>query len=324
MPVITYREALHQALVEEMRRDERVFVMGEDVGLFEGAYKVTAGLMREFGNKRVKDTPISEQAIIGSGVGAAMLGLRPVVEIMTLNFIMVAMDQIVNSAPKAHYMSGGQVKVPLVVRTPEGAGHQLGAEHSHCLDAWFAHLPGLKVVAPSMPADAKGLLKTAIRDDNPVLFLENLALYTTRGEVPEGEHLVPFGKADVKRQGEDLTIIGLSRMTLMALEAAKRLEEQGISAEVVDIRSLRPLDVDTIINSVKKTNRAIVVEEGWRSFGFGAEVAARIYEEAFDYLDAPVVRIASAEVPMPYSKPLEQAALPSVDRVVEAAKKLAA
>lgn len=324
MPVMTYREALHSALQEEMRRDERVFVMGEDIGVFEGAYKVTAGLLREFGSKRVKDTPISEQAIIGSAVATAMLGLRPVVEIMTVNFIIVAMDHILNTAPKVRYMSGGQVKAPLVIRTPEGAGHQLAAEHSHCLDSWFASIPGLKVVAPAVPADAKGMLKTAIRDDNPVLFLENLALYSTKGEVPEKEYLTPFGKADVKRAGNDVTIIGLSRTTLMALEAANRLQEEGISAEVVDIRSLRPLDIETIVNSVKKTNRAVIVEEGWRSFGFGAEVAAMIYEEAFDYLDAPIARIAGAEVPMPYSKPLERAALPSVDQVLDAVKKLAA
>lgn len=322
VPVITYREALHQALQEEMRRDDRVLLIGEDIGMFEGAYKVTAGLYTEFGPRRVRDTPIAELSFTGIGVGAAMMGLRPVIEIMTINFVQLAMDAIVNHAAKIHYMFGGQAKVPLVLRSPGGGGQQLAEQHSQTLDVWFAYVPGLKVLAPATPADAKGLLKTAIRDDDPVVFLENLALYNTRGEVPEGEYLTPIGLAAVPRPGRDLSIVSHSRMTLVCLEAAARLATEGIEAEVVDLRSLRPLDRETITASVRKTNRALVVDEGWLSYGVNAEIAATISEQAFDYLDAPVRRLGGAEVPMPYSKVLERAAMPSVDDVVTAAREL--
>lgn len=324
MATMTYREALNQALREEMARDQNVIVIGEDIGVFEGAYKVTAGLLREFGEKRVIDTPIAEEGFVGAGIGAAMVGLRPVVEVMTINFILLAMDQIVNNAAKIYYMFGGAARVPLVIRTPGGGGQQLSSQHSQSLEVLFAHIPGLKVVVPATPADAKGLLKSSIRDDNPVLFIEHLALYNTRGEVPEGEYLTPIGQAEVKRTGRDLTIVAHSRSTLLALEAAQRLEAEGIDAEVVDLRSLRPLDRATLVESVRKTSRALVVEEGWRSYGVGAEVAASIYEGAFDYLDAPIGRIGGVEVPMPYAKVLENAAIPNVQTVVTAAKQLVA
>lgn len=317
MPTKTYREALNEALREEMDRDPDVFIIGQDVGKFEGAYRVTQGLLADYGPKRVKDAPISETAIAGAGVGAAMLGLRPVVEFMTINFTLVAIDQIVNHAAKIHYMFGGQVSVPMVIRTPGGGGQQLTAQHSQNLEGWYANVPGLKVVAPSSPADAKGLLKTAIRDPDPVFFLENLALYNTKGETPEGDHTVPFGKADIKREGADISIIAHSRMVNVALQAAKKLEEdEGVQAEVVDLRSLRPLDKETIIASVQKTNRAITVEEGWPTFGVGAEIVALLMDGAFDYLDAPVKRVGGEEAPMPYAKPLERAAIPSVEKVV--------
>jgi pyruvate dehydrogenase E1 component beta subunit len=319
---ITYREALRQALREEMQRDPTVFLLGEDIAQFGGAYKVTQGLFEEFGPERVKDTPISEEAIIGAGIGAAMVGLRPVAEIMTINFILVAIDQIVNNAAKINYMFGGQVCVPVVIRTPQGAGHQLGAQHSQNFDVYFAYVPGLKVVCPATPADAKGLLKTAIRDDNPVLFIENLALYNTLGEVPDAEYLVPLGQARLARVGRDLTLIAHSRMVLTALQAAATLAQEGIDAEVVDLRSLRPLDVGTLVESVRKTTRGIVIGEDWRSYGVSAEIAATLQEEAFDFLDAPIGRINTAEVPLPYSKPLETAALPQVAQVVAAAKAL--
>src|SRR5579875_3845488 len=324
MAEMTFRQALHDTLREELLRDENVFLMGEEIGNFEGSYKITAGLLQEFGAKRVVDTPICENGFVGMATGAAMLGLRPVVEIMTINFIILAMDEIVNHAAKIYYMFGGQCPVPLVIRTPGGGGQQLSATHSQNLEVWFAHVPGLKVVAPSTPADARGLLRTAVRDDNPVLFLENLALYNTRGEVPEGDYMIPFGKAQVMKEGHDLTIISYSRMAVVALDVARRLEqERQLSIEVVDVRSLRPLDHETIVNSVKKTNRAIIFEEDWRSYGVGAELAANIQEEAFDYLDAPIQRVAGAEVPLPYSKPLEQAALPSARQLVEAVDRLA-
>ena len=322
MPELTYREALNAALREEMQRDDRVFIMGEDIGVFEGAFKVTAGLLKEFGAKRIIDTPIAEEEIVGAGIGAAMLGLRPIVELMTINFSLLAADQIVNHAAKLRYIFGGAVKIPLVIRMPGGAGHQLAASHSQCLEVWYAHIPGLKVVAPSTPADAKGLLKTSIRDDNPIIFIENEGLYNTRGEVPNGDGLIPIGVADVKREGSDVTIIAHSRMTLVALGAARRLEGEGISAEVVDLRSLRPLDREAVAASVRKTNRAVIVEEGWPIYGVSAEVAASIYEDAFDYLDAPVKRIGSAEVPMPYARNLEQAALPSEEKIVFAVKEV--
>lgn len=320
MPDMTYREALHQAIDEEMQRDPAVFLMGEDIAQFGGAYKVTQGFYEKFGPKRVRDTPISEEAIVGAGIGAAMVGLRPVIEIMTINFALVAVDQIINNAAKISYMFGGQDCVPLVIRTPQGAGHQLGEQHSQNFDALFAYVPGLYVVCPATPADAKGLLKTAIRGNNPVLFVENLALYNTIGPVPDAEYLIPFGKARVARIGTDVTIIAHSRMVRTALDAAETLARQGIDAEVIDLRSLRPLDTEIPVASVRKTNRAIVLDEGWRMYGASAEIAATIQERAFDYLDAPVVRITTAEVPMPYSKPLETAALPQPDAVVEAAR----
>jgi pyruvate dehydrogenase E1 component beta subunit len=324
MAEITFRQALHDTLREEMLRDENVFLIGEEIGTFEGSYKITAGLLKEFGARRVVDTPIAENGFVGLATGAAMLGLHPVVEIMTFNFIILAMDEIVNHAAKIYYMFGGQCPVPLVIRTPGGGGQQLSATHSQNLETWFAHVPGLKVVAPATPADAKGLLRSAIRGSNPVLFLENLALYSTRGEVPDGDYTVPFGKASVMKEGTDLTVISYSLMSSMALEVAQQMQrEHGLNVEVVDIRSLRPLDHETLVNSVKKTNRAIVFEEDWRSYGIGAEIAAMLQEEAFDYLDAPIKRIASAEVPLPYSKPLEQAALPGPKQLADAILELA-
>jgi pyruvate dehydrogenase E1 component beta subunit len=321
MAVVRYREALNQALREELTRDERVFLMGEDIGVFNGAYKVTAGLLEEFGEQRVRDTPISENTIVGMGVGAAMTGTRPVVELMTVNFSLLAMDQIVNSAAHIRYMFGGQVSVPLVVRMPQGAGHQLGPTHSHCFEALYLHVPGLLVAVPATPADAKGLLKAAIRDDNPVVFIEHEYLYGQRGDVPDGDdHLVPFGKAAVRREGEDVTIVGISRMALTAEKAAGILaEEHEIEAEVIDPRTLRPLDLDTILDSVRKTNRCVIVEEGWPHGGVGANLAALIQEQAFDDLDAPVGRVTGADLPMPYSKPLEQIAFPHEPQVVDAA-----
>jgi pyruvate dehydrogenase E1 component beta subunit len=322
MAVITYREALNQALREEMQRDDRVFLLGEDIGVFEGAFKVTAGLLAEFGERRVKDTPIAEEVIVGASIGAALVGLRPVAEIMTINFVLVAIDQIVNNAAKMHYMFGGHATVPLVVRMPAGGGHQLAAQHSQNLEVYFAYVPGLTVVTPTTPADAKGLLKSAIRDDNPVIFIENEALYNTRGEVPEGEYLTPIGKAEIRRQGSDITLVAHSRAVLWAYQAAEQLAKEGLQAEVVDLRTLRPLDIETVLASVRKTNHAIVVEEGWPQYGVSAEIAARISSDAFDYLDAPVVRVGGAEVPMPYTKVLERAAMPTPQSIVDAAKGL--
>jgi pyruvate dehydrogenase E1 component beta subunit len=321
MADMRYREALNQALREELTRDERVFLMGEDIGVFNGAYKVTAGLLKEFGERRVRDTPISENTIVGMGVGAAMTGTRPVVELMTVNFSLLAMDQIVNHAAHIRYMFGGQVKVPLVVRMPQGAGHQLGPTHSHSFEALYLHVPGLLVAVPSTPADAKGLLKSAIRDDNPVIFIEHEYLYGQRGDVPDdGDHLVPFGKAAIRREGDDVTLVGISRMALTAQRAADALAERhDVSAEVIDPRTLRPLDLDTILASVRKTNRCVIVEEGWPHGGVGANLAALIQEQAFDWLDAPVGRVTGADVPMPYSKPLEQIAFPHEPQVVDAA-----
>jgi pyruvate dehydrogenase E1 component beta subunit len=318
MPVMRYREALNQALREEMKADESVFVMGEDVGVFQGAFKVTQGLLDEFGEKRVRDTPISENTIVGTGIGAAMAGLRPVVEIMTINFALLAMDQIVNSAAAIRYMFGGQAKVPLVIRMPQGGGHQLGPTHSHSLEAMYLHVPGLLVAVPTTPADAKGLLKAAIRDDNPVIFIEHETLYGQRGEVPENGEPMRFGEAAIRREGEDVTIVGISRMAMTAEQAAETLaSEHEIEAEVIDPRTLRPLDLDTILESVRKTNRALIVEEGWPHGGVGANLAALIQEQAFDHLDAPVARVTGADVPMPYSKPLEQAAFPHEEHVVQ-------
>jgi pyruvate dehydrogenase E1 component beta subunit len=321
--VIRMREALRDALAEEMRRDESVFVMGEDVGVFQGAFKVTEGLLDEFGEKRVRDTPISENTIVGTGVGAAMAGLRPVVEIMTVNFSLLAMDQIVNHAASIPYMFNGQVRVPMVIRMPGGGGHQLGPTHSHSLEAMFLQIPGVLVACPSTPADGKALLKAAIRDDNPVIFIEHETLYGSRGEVPEegdGDGLLRFGEAAVRREGSDVTIIGILRMAQIAEKAAKTLaSEHGAEAEVIDPRTLRPLDLDTILESVRKTNRAVVVEEGWPHGGVGANLAGLIQEQAFDHLDAPVQRVTGADVPMPYAKRLEQAAIPHAEHVVSAA-----
>jgi pyruvate dehydrogenase E1 component subunit beta len=320
MATMRYREALNQAMREEMREDESVFLMGEDVGVFQGAFKVSEGLLEEFGEKRVRDTPISENTIVGMGVGAAMAGLRPIVEIMTVNFALLAMDQIINSAAHIHYMFGGQAKVPMVVRFPQGGGHQLGPTHSHTLEAMFLHVPGLLVAVPSTPADAKGLLKAAIRDDNPVIFIEHESLYGMRGEVPENGGPMRFGEAAVRREGTDVTIVGISRMAVTAERAAEKLAaEEDIDAEVIDPRTLRPLDLDTILDSVRKTNRCVIVEEGWPHGGVGANLAALVQEQAFDYLDAPVQRVTGADVPMPYSKALEQAAMPHSEHVVKAA-----
>jgi pyruvate dehydrogenase E1 component beta subunit len=318
--VLRYREALNQALREEMQRDETVMLMGEDIGVFNGAFKVTAGLLEEFGEKRVRDTPISENTIVGMGVGAAMTGLRPVVELMTINFSLLALDQIVNHAAHIHYMFGGQAKVPLVVRMPQGAGHQLGPTHSHCLEAMYLQVPGLLVAVPSTAGDAKGLLKAAIRDDNPVIFIEHEYLYGQRGDVPDDEdHVVDFGQAAIRREGSDVTIVGISRMAVTAEKAAAILAEQhDVDAEVIDPRTLRPLDLDTILDSVRKTNRAVIVEEGWPHGGVGANLAALIQEQAFDDLDAPIVRVTGADLPMPYSKPLEQIAFPHEPQVVDA------
>ena len=334
MGVVTYRQALHDTLAEEMRRDPAVVLMGEEIGLFEGSYKITAGLLKEFGPERVMDTPIAEEGFVGAAIGAAMLGLRPVVEIMTVNFSLLALDQVVNHAAKIHYMFGGQSRVPMVLRTPEGGGQQLAATHSQNFSAWYAYIPGLKVVAPATPADARGLLKASIRDDDPVIFLENLALYNTKGEVPglgddgsstdgqpRQDDVVPIGTAAVMKAGSDLTLVAYSRMSVVALEVARRLEQdQGVSIEVIDVRSLRPLDRPTLIESVRKTSRCVVMEEDWYSYGVGAELVATIQEGAFDYLDAPIKRVAQAEVPLPYAKVMEQAALPKAQNLVEAIK----
>lgn len=310
MTETSYRQALHDTLRAELLRDESVFLIGEEIGIFDGSYKITAGLLAEFGPNRVRDTPISEEGFVGAAIGAAMLGLRPVVEIMTLNFSLLAIDQIVNVAAKMHTMFGGQVSVPMVIRTPGGGGQQLAATHSQNIEVWYAHVPGLKVVCPATPADAKSLLTSAIRDDDPVIVLENLALYNSKGEVPDGETVAEIGRAAVLKPGSDLTVVAYSRASVIALDVARRFEDEGVSVEVVDLRSLRPLDRETVCASVRKTSRAVVLEDDWLSYGVGAEIAATIQEGAFDYLDAPVRRIAAAEVPLPYAKPLELAALP--------------
>jgi pyruvate dehydrogenase E1 component beta subunit len=314
---MTYREALRLAMREELARDERVFIMGEEVGVFEGSYKVTAGLMDEFGPERVRDTPISEEGFVGAAVGAAMGGERPIVEIMTINFLLVAIDQVVNHAAKVRTMFGGEVGCPMVIRTPNGAGNQLTAQHSQSLEGWFAHTPGMKVVAPSNPAEAKGLLKAAVRDDDPVLVVENLPIYKEKGEVPlDPEFITPIGLANVAREGSDITLVSHSFATVRALHVAEKLaSEHGVNAEVVDLRSLRPLDVEAVAASVGKTNRVVCVEEGWPSYGVTAELAARIQKACFDDLDAPVERVGMAEVPLPYAKNLETAALPGGARI---------
>jgi pyruvate dehydrogenase E1 component beta subunit len=322
MAEITYREALNQALAEEMERDDSVFLMGEEVAEYDGAYKVSKGLLDRFGDLRVVDSPISELGFAGLGVGAAMVGLRPIIEFMTFNFSILALDQVLHSAAKMLYMSGGQINIPMVFRGPTGAALQLGAQHSQACETWYVHAPGIKVVTPATPADAKGLLKASIRDNDPVAFMEGELLYNVRGEVPEGEHIVPLGVADLKREGRDVSIITHGKMVHLALQSAAKLAKEGIEAEVLDLRSLRPLDVDAILATVRKTNRVVYLEEGWPYAGIGAQIAAMIQEEAFDDLDAPILRVTQADVPMPYAKNLEALAKPSAQRVIDACKKV--
>src|SRR4051812_46795580 len=322
MPVVTYRDALNQALREEMHRDDRVFLMGEEVAVYQGAYKVSKGLLEEFGEMRVVDTPITELGFAGVGVGAAMVGLRPVVEFMTWNFAVLALDQVLNSASKMLYMSGGQYNVPIVFRGPNGAALQLSAQHSQAFESWLAHVPGLKGVTPGTPYDAKGLLKSAIRDDNPVCFLEGEMLYNTKGEVPDEEYLVPIGVAELKREGDHCSIITNGKMALVAMQVADQLAKEGIRVDVVDLRTVRPMDFEAIRTSVQKTNRAVVLEEGWEIAGIGAQVVDFIQRECFDHLDAPVLRVHQADVPMPYAKNLERAAKPDVPKTIAAVKKV--
>jgi len=320
--VITYRDALNQALREEMQRDDRVFLMGEEVGIYQGAYKVSKGLLQEFGEMRVVDTPITELGFAGVGVGAAMVGLRPIIEFMTWNFALLALDQVVNAAAKMLSMSGGQYNIPIVFRGPNGAALQLSAQHSQAWESWLAHIPGLKVVAPGTPVDAKGLLKSAIRDDNPVIVLEGEMLYNTKGEVPDSEIVIPIGKAQVKRAGAHATLVTYGKMILVAQNAAEALAKENIDVEVIDLLSLRPIDVETIAASVQKTNRAVVLEEGWEICGVGAQISDFIQRECFDDLDAPVLRVHQADVPMPYAKNLERAAKPDAAKTIAAIKKV--
>ncbi len=322
MAKITMREAISQALMEEMDRDPAVFIMGEEVGVWGGTYAVTRGFYDKYGAKRVKDTPIAENAIVGAAIGAALVGQRPVAELMTINFAFSAMDYVVNQAPKLHYMFGGQFTVPLVIRAVGGGGRQLGATHSQTPDAIFAHFPGLKVVSPGTPEDAKGLLKASIRSNDPVLFIEHATMYQVRGEVPEGEYTIPIGKSKIQRVGRDVTIVTYCKGLELSMKAAEELAGEGIEPEIVDLRTLRPLDMEPVIQSFRKTNRAIVVEEGWKSYGVGSEVVSRIYEQAFDYVDAPILRVAQKEVPLPYNRTLEQAALPQVADIVSAVKEV--
>jgi pyruvate dehydrogenase E1 component beta subunit len=320
---MTYRDAIRMSMVEEMERDPSVFLMGEDIGRYQGTFRVTQGLFNQFKQVRVLDTPITEPGIVGLATGAAMAGLRPIVEMMTMSFSILALDQVINHAAKAHYMTGGQVSVPIVIRGPGGAANQLSAQHSQSLEGWYAHVPGLKVVAPYTPADARGMLKTAIRDDDPVIFTENPGLYGMKGPVPDDpDFTVPFGKMNLAREGKDVSLIAYSRMVHVCLEAAEALEKDGIDAEVVDVRSLLPLDTEGIYGSVWKTHRAIVVYEDWRSGGFGAEIAARIGEDCFDDLDAPVRRVGGLNVPMPYARVLELQCIPNPDDVIAAVRKL--
>ena len=324
MAVITMREALNQALREEMRRDENVFLMGEEVAAYQGAYKVSKGLLEEFGEKRVIDSPITELGFAGLGVGAAMVGLRPIIEFMTFNFSILATDQIINSAAKMLYMSDGQFNIPIVFRGPNGSAYQVSSQHSQAMESWYAHFPGIKVVMPSTPADAKGLLKSAIRDDDPVIFLEQERMYGVKGEVPDGEDfIIPLGVADIKREGRDATVVARSLTVPLALKAAEELEKQGVSVEVIDPRTIRPLDIETILNSVKKTNRLVIAEESHQFCGVGAEISAQVMEHAFDYLDAPVRRLSGADVPMPYAKNLEKLALPDVESIIAAVREVA-
>ena len=322
MPVITYRDALNQALREEMQRDDRVFLMGEEVAVYNGAYKVSKGLLAEFGEMRVVDTPITELGFAGVGVGAAMVGLRPIIEFMTWNFALLALDQVVNAAAKMLYMSGGQFNIPMVFRGPNGAALQLSAQHSQAWESWLAHIPGLKVIAPGTPYDAKGLLKSAVRDDNPVCFLEGEMLYNTKGEVPEGEYTIPIGEADLKREGDHATIVTWGKMALVAVQAADQLAKEGLRVEVVDLRTVRPMDTEAVFASVRKTNRCVVVEEGWEHSGVGAQVVDHVQRECFDHLDAPVLRVHQADVPMPYAKQIEKLAKPDVPKTVAAVKKV--
>ena len=322
MPIITMREAISQALWEEMERDERVFILGEEVGVWGGTYAVTRGFYDHFGPERVRDTPIAEGTIVGAANGAAMAGLRPIAEMMTINFAFLAMDQIVNQAAKIHSMFGGQMTIPVVIRAVGGGGRQLGATHSHTPDVIFAHFPGLKVVSPGTPYDAKGLLKSAIRSNDPILFIEHATMYQVRGEVPDEEYLIPIGKSKVQREGKDVTIVTYCKGLELSMKAAEELSREGIEVEIVDLRTLRPLDMEPVLESFKKTNRAVVVEEGWKSYGVGAEISSRIYEQAFDYVDAPILRVAQKEVPLPYNRALEQAALPQVHDIIDAVKEV--
>ncbi len=321
MREITYREALREALREEMLRDEGVFIAGEDVGIYGGAYAVTKGLYEEFGEERVKDTPISEAAIVGLGTGSALIGLRPVIEIMYIDFTTLAMDQIVNQAAKFHYMSGGNVKVPWVLRTQGGAGRSGAAQHSQSLESWFVHIPGLKVIAPSTPYDAKGLLKSAIRDDNPVIFIEHKMLYNKKGPVPEGEYTLPIGKGTIVREGKDVTIVSYSKMIDEAIKAAEELEKEGINVEIIDPRTLKPMDFELIFESVKKTAHLVIAEEDHHTLGVGAEISARVSEEMIEYLDGPIIRVATLDVPIPAARKLEKAVIPDAKRIVEGVKK---
>jgi len=322
MARITMREAISQALWEEMERDPKVFILGEEVGVWGGTYAVTKGFYDHFGGERVRDTPIAEASIVGAAIGSALTGMRPVAELMTINFAFSSFDHIVNEAAKLHYMFGGQFTLPLVVRTVSGGGRQLGATHSQTPDAIFAHFPGLVVIAPGTPADAKGLLKAAIRSNDPVLFIEHATLYQVRGEVPDGDYVTPIGKSVVQRPGRDVTIVTYSKMLELSTKAADELAKEGIEAEIIDLRTLRPLDIEPVLESFKKTNRAVIVEEGWRSFGVGSEISSRIYEQAFDYVDAPIKRVAQKEVPLPYNRTLEQSALPQVEDIIKAVKEV--
>lgn len=315
---MTYRDALRRSMVEEIERDENVFLIGEDIGRYQGTFRVTQGLFEQFKEKRVLDTPISEPGIVGIATGAAMVGLRPIVEMMTMSFSILALDQIINHAAKIHYMTGGQFSVPMVIRGPGGAANQLSAQHSHSMEGWYAHVPGLKVVAPSTPQDVYGMLKTAVRDDNPVIFTENPGLYAIKGEIPDDkDYTVPFGKCAVRNEGKDITLIGYSRMALVAMEVAEELDKDGISAEVIDVRSLLPLDTETIFESVRKTHRAVVIYEDWKSGGFGTEIVTRIQESCFDDLDAPVGRIGGLNVPMPYARNLELLCIPNKEDLLK-------
>ena len=322
MRILTYRDALREAIREEMLRDERVFIMGEDIAGYGGTYAVSKGLVEEFGEKRVRDTPLAEEVITGAAIGAALGGLRPILEIMTINFSLLASDMLVNNAAKMRYMFGGQAAVPLVVRTPAGGGAQRAAQHSQMFESWYAHIPGIKVVMPATPYDVKGMLKSAVRDPDPVLFIEHELLYNVKGEVPDEdvEYLVPLNRGEVKREGRDVTIITFSRMLHVVLQAAEALEQEGIEAEVIDLRSIRPIDIDLLVDSVKKTNRVVIAEEGWKYYGTGQGLAALIYEHAFDYMDAPIQHVTGADVPMPYSKALERIAIPRKDEIVAAVK----